>query len=331
MSDVQPGPGRGRRTAVLTAAAAVAAALAIGVPVVLSGGAASGPGPGSEDQARLGTGEVPQGWRVESWGDLTWAVPDEWGYGTIDQWCADRGDGRRSRAEPVVQRPNVLSTLVGCHPARGLGLQVSVGASAPATDPEAYVEGAAVAQRRFGDATLTVSTRSSQLTERVLATARRFQGLDPHGCPATADPVAARDGGAAGAPAVGGRLSVCRYALRGPGAVLDQSELLSAADSARAWEALGSAPEGTGPDADPDSCGGWPAEQAVLLRTAAEDVAWVHHDGCSDHGVALLGEGSRRLTEEVLHWAISPGWSGGWDGSVPMPQRLREPSGAGGG
>ncbi len=40
------------------------------------------------------------------------------------------------------------------------------------------------------------------------------------------------------------------------------------------------------------------------------------------NGVFLSGV-VRELTAEILYWALSPGWSGGVDGSVPLPDQLR--------
>jgi hypothetical protein len=334
MSDARQRRIDGRRAAVVASAAA-AVALSIGVPAVVT---AVSRGPGGADgrtdgrhQTIGGTARVPDGWRVESWGDLTWAVPGDWEYGTLDQWCALDG-GTRTTPAPVVQRPDGVSTLVGCLPARGLGLQVSVGDPQPPTDPAEYVEGAAIGQRRFGQVTLTVSTADAELTARVLGTAHRYEGRDPNGCPAAAVPVALGDGGARSAPTAG-RLSVCRYVRTGPddsddsgGWVLAQSELLTATESATARWALSAAPRGGGPDADPNGCSGWEAEQVVALRTSAGEVAWVHYDGCSGHGVELLGDGVRRLTVEVLRWAFTPGWSGGVDGAVPTPARFGGPT-----
>jgi hypothetical protein len=327
---------QGRRTrprrALVVASAAAAVALAIGIPAVVSAvggrGPARGAGGGDVQRGRTVARSVPDGWRVESWRDLTWAVPANWGYGTIDQWCADDdGVEGRGRLAPVVQRPYGVSTLVGCGPPRGLGIEISVGGAAPSVDADDYVGGAAVAQKRFGAVTVTVSTRDEALTDRVLGTVRRFEGLDPNGCPAAGDPVGVGEGDGVRGPAAG-LLSVCRYARpdpeRAPGWILDQSEQLSAVSSAQAWTALRAAPAGSGPDADPAECSGWEPEQVVALRTSAAEVAWVHVDGCSGRGVELLGDGAHRLTAEVLRWAFSPGWSGAVDGSLPLPDLPRE-------
>ena len=37
----------------------------------------------------------------------------------------------------------------------------------------------------------------------------------------------------------------------------------------------------------------------------------------------LLAYGERELTEDVLYWALSPGWSGAVSGDVPLPPHLR--------
>jgi hypothetical protein len=44
---------------------------------------------------------------------------------------------------------------------------------------------------------------------------------------------------------------------------------------------------------------------------------------CADRGVFIDARERRELTEEVMYWALSPGWSGGVDAGVPLPAALR--------
>ena len=78
-----------------------------------------------------------------------------------------------------------------------------------------------------------------------------------------------------------------------------------------------------GPDAKPSDCVNWTEHFAVVLKTGMEDYAWVHYDGCDGHGVDLGGS-TRQLNAELMYWALPRGWSGGVDGSVPMPEKLRD-------
>ena len=95
-----------RRTKLVGVAAAVA--LCVGVPtgvVALTRGsddtghrgpAASG-ADGADDQG------IPAGQRVESWHGVTALVPDSWGYGSLQDWCANNGSlpsGSSGRARP---------------------------------------------------------------------------------------------------------------------------------------------------------------------------------------------------------------------------------------
>jgi hypothetical protein len=44
-------------------------------------------------------------------------------------------------------------------------------------------------------------------------------------------------------------------------------------------------------------------------------------DAC--HGFSWDGD-EHDLTADVLYWVLSPGWSGGVEGEVPMPDMLRQ-------
>ena len=40
---------------------------------------------------------------------------------------------------------------------------------------------------------------------------------------------------------------------------------------------------------------------------------------------AVTGPGTEgAVTADVLYWALSPGWTGGVDGNVPLPPELRQ-------
>ena len=114
---------------------------------------------------------------------------------------------------------------------------------------------------------------------------------------------------------------MCRYTGDG---WLVQSELLSEADSAAFADAIAAAPlKGLGGPA----CADVGPPSGFVLAGSGEDLGTVRivfEDECpGDRGVWLSGT-ARELTSDVLYWALSPGWSGGVDGSVPLPDQLRQ-------
>lgn len=258
---------------------------------------------------------LPDGWRWESFGDLQIGVPATWIPGRLSQWCV--GATGKERRAPRVERPFGVSTLVGCLGDGGYGLVLGpVGdrRSEPAAPPDAAVRRVA-----FDTARATIIARTSALANRVAATATRVTDVDVHGCaPDTALP---RIGSGGVTGDLGSQtISVCRYVRTGGRVLLDASEELTSADADALRAALAAAPSGRGPDADRSSCIRGPERQAVALVAAGRIGAWVHYDGCRGHGVEQSGGDLRRLTAGVLHWALSPGWSGGLTGAIPFPQ-----------
>ena len=115
-----------------------------------------------------------------------------------------------------------------------------------------------------------------------------------------------------------GQASVCRYSADG---WLEQSELLSKADTVEAEMAIVAAPISN------KRCfvRNDPA-QVVLLRFGGADlgaVKVVWDSPCkAARGVFASGY-VRQLTSDVLYWALSPGWSGEIPDGVPMPSTMR--------
>ena len=113
-----------------------------------------------------------------------------------------------------------------------------------------------------------------------------------------------------------GSVPVCRFDEVGD---LVQSELLTGDDAADAIEEALAAP-----------CHGRPdlPERADRVRgdrgrRRAGRGAVRGHSVCVDRGVFIDGL-RHELTEEVLYWALSPGWTGSVDGGVPLPDELRD-------
>lgn len=257
---------------------------------------------------------LPEGWRWESFGDLQVGVPASWTYGTLSQWCV--GATGTERRTPRVQRPFGVSTLVACTGDGGYGIAFT--RAGDRTGVPTAPPGAAVRRVGFDTGRATIVARTAALADRVAATAMRVAEVDVHGC--GPDASLPRLGTFADAADLGSAsISVCRYVRTGGRVLLDASERLAPQDADALRSALAGAPSGRGPDAPRSSCIRGPERQAVALVVDARVAAWVHYDGCRGHGVDLGADDTRRVTEGVLHWALSPGWSGGLSAGVPFP------------
>ena len=295
-----------RRTRVAGAAAAVALAVAVPTAIVATAGSDSdGPSRVANDpNSDLG---VPDGYRVESWHGVSIEVPDTWGYGSLGAWCAGGG----SLDKPRVSRPGEVSEMIACSPANGYGItfqeidnrddfQWPV-VQQPGND--SYPQGAYVGGRGIGGVLVMVTASTQAAGLDVLATMRSIGSEgDAHGCPvdSTSAPVVRGDA-----------MTVCRYDDAG---LLEQSELLSGADLKSAELALWAAPAETATD-----CDALPA-QTIRLASVAEDAGIDLSCGT----LTVHGE-ARRLTADVLYWALSPGWSGSVPDGVSLPSELRSP------
>jgi hypothetical protein len=312
-----------RRTTMTVVAAAVAVAA---VPAVLavtgpSRDAAPGPGGPTASESDTSPDPAPAGERVESWRNLTVTVPDDWGYGGGSDWCADGGLGE----EPEVVRPEGVVRTIGCTPQNGYGLYFGDGSAIrfvydsghvwqygweSPDQVEVYPEDAWLGFFQDGDHYLMVVTPDEATTRAVLESARVVGDHDPNGC-------AVRDRGAL-ALGSDGRWSVCRY---GPDGWLRESVLLTASESAELEAAVGAAPvrrevENCGEPTDLEPVGQVLAGSGGPLGL----VSIVFESWCpEDNGIYLSGT-TRELTEDVMRFALTPGFSGGLDGSVPVPQ-----------
>ena len=318
---------RRRRTTVLAAGAVAAVVLAA---VVLPGRLGQ-PGRPDEPVGPAGGGPVlvrgddlqtgSLGWQQVVWHDLTFAVPPDWARGAVDQWCLGGGGA------PVVQLPDTSQSEVACSPLRGYGVQVTPhDQRPPVLDPDAYPDGTVLTQVTRSGWDVTVSVPSSKLRKAIVASIEVLGSEDwVGGCPVRQD--VPRLGDAVVTADERGPLSVCRYGLGVAGPNLEEafagtpSEPVSAA-------ALTAAPRGTGPDATDEECGDWPEDAAVAVVGDGGPVAWVHYAGCFGHGVDLGSRGTRQLTEDVMRLVMTPGWSGGVIGEVPLPLRATSPDGA---
>lgn len=242
---------RRRRTTWAVAAAAVVAA---GVPLGLSQLAPSSDGGGwiaDEPTATSGLppGVIETGYRAESWRDVTFEVPVDWGYGGVTTWCT--GSSTLEEARPVVTRPDTIVPMIMCAPGSGYG--VTIGARG-AFDPmyesghvwqfeasgvtnSQYADGAWLGYWYDDQVVLTVATPDRAETQRLVDSAQPFTGADPNGCPATlGEAEASRTGDQWDA------FSICRYS---PDDELEASRRLIGTESSVAQDAIFSSPRRT--------------------------------------------------------------------------------------
>ena len=303
---------RRSRTALTSVAAVVAVAGVAGVVSVLGGGE-SAPQVTDDPTSTTEVVESGQG-RVESWRDISVTVPDSWGHGSLDDWCADDG----KVGEPVVERPGGASVDILCDPQLGYGVQFGDGAAFDAAEPPGrvwrygpvedfdvvmYPDGAWLGYQRTNGALVQVSARTRAEAVAILASFVRNASADANGCTAHA----AHTG-----PSVAeGSVRLCRYGIDD---WLEQSEVLTGQDAADAVEAVTSAP------AKADRMCTMALTGPRIRVTTADAEGWVTLDAC--HGFAWV-DGDHDLTADVLYWVLSPGWTGGVEGDVPMPEKLR--------
>jgi hypothetical protein len=206
---------------------------------------------------------------------------------------------------------------IACAPSYGFGahfLEPSGGALPPGTEGvvqqyrggERYPDGAWIGYVTTGRAAVWVVAQDRTTARLVLDATRAVGEVDPNGCASRLEMTA---------PSTGEQVSVCRYDREG---WLEQSELLSEADSRAAVAAVAAAPQA--PSAARRCTWEQPLERpAITLRSVGFD-ATVLLEGCEVVDPAG-GVVPRELTEDVVYWALSPGWSG----IVPdaAPDRLR--------
>ncbi len=324
-----------RRTVLALGTAAVAAAIA--VPAALSFGGPEAGGPVTRDpsppvpSSSMSPSEappVPQDGRVETWRNLEVRVPGDWGYGELSTWCAAGG----SLDDRVVERPGGVVEAIACKaPQSGFGVQFfdpaaydpayAAGHVRRIAEHGPFPEGSWVGFQYAGepataDAAVLVVAPSERVASDVLESARLVDGADGNSCPTRYDADAPAD--------LGGRMSVCRYTAD---RWLAQSELLSPAETDLALEAVEQAP---GTAYAPPCAAPAPPEQveevsefAVLLSGKGRMTVVWQGSVCADQGIVIDARERRLLTEDVVYWALSPGWSGGVDGGVPLPGELR--------
>ncbi len=289
---------RRRRTTLAVAAASVAVLGVVAGTAMLGNGGGAAP-PAADDPTPSVVVDPGPPQRVESWRDLQVTVPEDWGYGVLSTWCIN---GATSPGTPVVERPEGMREMILCtEPANGYGVQFQDGAALDfvykpgevwqyeAGDYAVYPVGAWLGYQRTGDNVVLVVTPDRATTEQVLSSFEHVTDVDANGCaPGQLDEIDA---------AVPGQVRLCRY-LDG---LLEQSEVLTGQDASDTVAALRAAPT-----RDAGSC------KITKHRTMVEVVAdglvsFVDLGPCAGFGI---GDEWHVLTGDVLHWVLSPGWSG---------------------
>jgi len=317
-----------RRTAGVVVAAAIAVA-AVPTALALTGSSPSvEPAPTPPTTSELAPTPTPTpdpapgGTRVESWRNLTVSVPSGWGYGGGSDWCAS------SDPRPGISRPEDAVDDILCTPESSYGLHFIDGSAINwARDSgdvwqygwdspdqvKMYPEDAWLGHFRAGGHALMVVAPDEATARAVIGSARGISAFDANGCsPGDRDePVGERD-----------RWSVCRYDADG---WLVQSELLTVEESEQFLTAVQAAPL----QQEIEPCGEpvVPAPSGRIVVSNGSDLgsmSVVFESLCpGENGVYLSGT-VRELTADVLYWVLSPGWSGGVDTSVPLPEELRQ-------
>ena len=257
--------------------------------------------------------------RIETWHDISVEVPASWGYGSRSQWCV----GREAET-PVVERPGGMTTLVLCEP-EAIGFGVSFGDTSAidpayasghvwqyeAGDVTQYVPGSWLGYWYDGNDLVEVNAGDKETVQAIVDSVQRVDGADANGCPVSRQEGYTTDSD---------QLSVCRYDGDGR---LEQSELLSADDTAEAIAALEAAPAG-----EPELLASCAEDQLPFLNvdmiTSNRTSTVIIQAPCPyKPGITSGGESFQDLTEDVLYWALSPGWTGSVEQGVPVPDPLR--------
>ncbi len=290
---------RRRRTTI--AGAGVLAGLVVVAPFLFMRGEPEGPGIATDPSSPSATtSATDDGLRTESWHDVTFEVPDDWGYGGTSAWCAT---GRSPEdTKPTVGRPSDMVPLILCDPGQGYG--VTIGSSAAASlvydsghvwrydtqgvDTAVYPDGAWLSYW-YDDATVvTIVTPDRALTEQVLGSVRRIDGVDANGCAPTLGEAEA--GLSDGTDST----SLCRYDEEEG---LDWSRRLSSEESTQLGDAVQAAPMRT----DAGQCGSQdvPIPSTVVLTGGSYTATVITDASCQAGNGYFLSGVVRELTDEI--------------------------------
>lgn len=238
--------------------------------------------------------ERTDGLRTESWHDVTFEVPEDWGYGVPTGQCLS------SASVPSVGRPDDLAPSVDC---AGPGYGATIGASDPASyfqgsgdvwayeAPEGfdplYPDKSWVSTWYDDEVAVTIVTPQRRLTEQIAESVRVIEDVDGNGC-------APLLGFAESSTADGSEgLSVCRYDENDD---LEWSRHLDSGDAQGLRDLVAAAPERT---VDYDC----PTEDGLgrfaLLDGGAYVASVVTGATCVGNGGVFLAGAVREVTPEL--------------------------------
>lgn len=267
---VAPARARLRRRRRTTAAVVAAAVAVVAIPV---GASLQG---GDESRDPDVAAIVPDGWRTESYRDLTLHVPEEWIQGSGSSWC-DTASGEDP--VPQVNRPGSADDTL-CNPVYGYGVVFLDSTTLPrfVTFPkQSYQATVATA-----NTSAHIAAESQEQLEQIRASVDTIEGVDPNGCPPRY---------------FNGQIhgdreaSVCRY---GNGGWLIQSERLDRAETDALRQALLHAAERK---ATPPGLGARVVPEYVLVIIDGGKV-FVSEESVGFNGrVVVLTEAIRSLTD----------------------------------
>ncbi len=309
---------RSRRRRATFAGMGAAVVLAVAVPVGVVALNDGGSDRDSDSGVAEDTPSTPDDTRIETWHDVSVTVPASWGYGARSSWCAG------GEAElPVVERPGAVVNAIRCEPGSSFGVTLGVPTvispayesgevwQYEAGDNSEYVPGSWLGYWYDDTRLVQVNAADEQTVRAVLDSVEVVDSVDANGCPVTRQE---------GYPTDAEQMSVCRYDAGGG---LEQSERLSAADTAQAIAALSAAPA-SDPEMPASCAEDQPARLVVNLISASINSEVTLQAPCPySPGITSGGESFQELTADVLYWALSPGWTGSVAGEVPLPDPLR--------
>jgi hypothetical protein len=258
-------------------------------------------------------------WRVESSHDVQVEVPDDWGYGSRGEWCTASGlDGWKV---PRVQLGDNPSFDARCpEPSQSYGLSFVNGGPVDLAQPSAsiwqygdegvYPDGAWLSIVVEGDVAVLVAAPDRDTVQHIVDSVDPVRGanaVDGNGCFPKAERAFGR------ADPVPGTVSVCRYE---DGFWLSQSERLTGADAAESVAALDAAPVMEYRPCPMDKVP--PPSIELVTSEGVADLQW--NPRCT--GVYWKNT-LRKLTPEVMYWALSPGFQGPLPADVPLPDEFR--------
>ncbi len=311
---------RTRRTTLTSAAAVVAVVGVVGGAALLgnrdSGREATPSASETTATDPSGPNTAVANARVESWRDVSVQVPVDYGYGNLSTWCLN---GKSEPGQAVVERPGGAVEAIGCiGPQDGYGVRFFDGSTIDLVYPpghvwqyawegekqvKVYPKNAWLGYQASATNMVWVVAEDRATVEQILDSFSANPDRDPNGC--------ATQGGE-GAGVEPGTVRLCRYSVDG---WLEQSEVLTGQNAADALAALESAPE-----RDPDRMCTMELAGPIVQITSADAEGSLTLNACQGFtwdGVA------HELTADAIYWAMSPGWSGGVDGDVPMPKQPR--------